>query len=423
MTFTQKEITQGVTLHTLDANKFNTVTIKLFLQQDLLEDKVAATAILPMLVRRGSKQFPTSRQMATKLEELYGANFGADILKIGERQIVEFYFDMPAPNLLPDSELAKESIETFWEMVSNPRQDGEGFYLPYFKQEQTSLTREVQGLINDKRRYAVYKATAHMCEQEPFRLFKYGSEAAIKQLDPTDIYQYYQELLQTHPFDIFVVGPQASEYGEMMAKMVPARQSVKTLAPTTSRAVGKPQEIKEARNVNQAILVMGYRTQITYPSPDYYPLVVYNGILGGFPHSKLFVNVREKASLAYSVGSGLEGTKGLLTITAGIDSTTYDQTLAIVRQQVAAMSEGDITEEELERTKKGLITSMESLQDSPSSIIDRNVIGMVNQEYRPLEQVVESIAQVTKDQVVRVASQIELDTVYLLHGPTGGNDS
>jgi predicted Zn-dependent peptidase len=139
-----------------------------------------------------------------------------------------------------------------------------------------------------------------------------------------------------------------------------------------------------------------------------------NGLLGGFAHSKLFINVREKASLAYYVSSSLEGSKGLLTITAGISGEQKEQAVEIIQRQVRDVQEGRISAQELEQTKRGLISSMRSMQDNPSSLVDRNLIGIVHEELRSIEEVVEAIEAVTLDSVVRAMGHLQLDTTYIL---------
>jgi predicted Zn-dependent peptidase len=178
--------------------------------------------------------------------------------------------------------------------------------------------------------------------------------------------------------------------------------------------VNEERFFEETMDLNQAIVVMGYRTNCSYRDNDYYALLVGNGILGGFAHSKLFMNVREKASLAYSVGSHIEGSKGLLTITAGITDDQQEKALAIIGDQVTACQAGQISPDELEQTKRGLISAMISLGDSPAGIIDRNLIGVVEGEMRTIDQVVEAIRRVEHDDCVRVMERIQLDTTYLL---------
>ncbi len=130
------------------------------------------------------------------------------------------------------------------------------------------------------------------------------------------------------------------------------------------------------------------------------------GSWGGFPHSKLFINVREKASLAYYVGSSVEGTKGLLTISAGIDWDERDEAQTIIKQQVEQVQQGQISRQELEQTKAGLVNAMISMGDHPSGMIDRNLIGIIHGEMRSIDHVVDAIRAVQLEDVVEVMGGI-----------------
>lgn len=418
MRFSTHELTSGVRLHLFETDKFNTVTCKMFIQQELARETASATALLPMLLRRGSNKFPTSRQLAAELESLYGASFGADIAKVGERQIIDIYFDMVDPTLLPEGvEMARQGFQTFWDIVTDPVLDGAGFRAEYFTQEQTALRREVEGLVNDKRAYANYRAIAEMCEDEPFGTFKYGDVESIALLDPEQTYRYYQEILANNPIDIFVVSRKVAPILSIFEDFSLERGEQKPLKPTVHKEIFAHREVQEAKNVQQAILFMGYRTKTTYLDENYYSLVVCNGILGAFPHSKLFVNVREKASLAYYVGSSLEGSKGLVTINAGIDRSCYEQAVQIIREQVEELQQGNISDEELAKTKKALANSIMAMADNPSAIIDRNIIGIIHGKQRSVPEVISLVEGVTKEDVQQAASTFELDTVYFLRGP------
>ena len=162
-------------------------------------------------------------------------------------------------------------------------------------------------------------------------------------------------------------------------------------------------------DVQQAVLAMGYRTKLTYP--DRLLLPPGKRPFGRFAHSKLFINVREKASLAY-VSSSLEGSKGF-TITAGISGEQKEQA-GDYPKAGRDVQEKWISAQELEQTKRGLISSMRSMQDNPSSLVDRNLIGIVHEELRSIEEVVEAIEAVTLDSVVRAMGHLQLDTTYIL---------
>jgi len=124
--------------------------------------------------------------------------------------------------------------------------------------------------------------------------------------------------------------------------------------------------------------------------------------------------VRERASLAYFASSQLEGTKGVLVVTAGIAPEKYEQALRIIREQVEALAAGDVSASELEQTKKGLINGLLSAQDSPERIIAARLVGIINGRVRTVEETVQRLQAVTVDDVRRVAAKVKLDTIYFL---------
>ncbi len=415
MKFTQCELSEGVRLHLCETDKFTSLTCKIFIQQDLKEKEATGTALLPLLLRRGSRTFPSTLHIARESEELYAAEFGSDILKVGERQILELYFQMVDPKLLPQGEkLLERGLRSFRQIFTEPFGPGDRFHEPYFSQEKRTLEQDLKGLVNDKRSYALARFTALMCEDEPFGIYKYGDLESLEHLDNRFVYEHYQNLLQRHPLDVFIVGSNLDQAADLFASLIPSSGRSVTLQKPMRVQVEGERVFEESLDVNQTVLVMGYRTNCTYLDDDYYALLVGNGVLGGFPHSKLFMNVRERASLAYSVGSSIEGSKGLLTIVAGISDDSREQAVEIINEQVNAIKGGRISPEELEQTKRGLISAMTGINDNPAGIIDRNVIGMVEGELRSVDQVVEAISRVEYDDCVRAMQGIELDTTYLL---------
>ena len=423
MNFTQHELSPGVRLHLCATDKFKTLTCKMFIQQDLKAREAASTALVPLLLRRGSQKYPSTRDMARVLEELYAADFGSDVLKIGERQILEFHFQMVDPALLPQGgDLLAIGLQTFWEIATCPYGEG-GFHEPYFQQEKHTLTQELEGLVNDKRTYALVRSTALMCAGEPFAIYKYGDAETLGTLENKEVYEHYTKLVNSYPLDIFVVGSQAQQAAEILAQLVPGRAGGAKLSSPQQVEVGEPRYFEDLIDVQQAVLVMGYRTNLNYLDEDYYSLLVGNGILGGFSHSKLFLNVRERASLAYYVGSSIEGSKGLLTISAGISGAKQEQAVQIIKEQVQEMQAGRISSKELDQTKRGLISSINGMNDNPSGLIDRNIIGIVHNELRTIDEVVQAISEVNLDSVVKAMEKVQLDTVYILRSnPQEGAD-
>lgn len=161
---------------------------------------------------------------------------------------------------------------------------------------------------------------------------------------------------------------------------------------------------------------MGYRTNIVYGDPDYNALQVFNGIFGGFSHSKLFINVREKASLAYYAASRLESHKGLMMVMSGIDLKNYDQAVQIINEQMEAMKKGDFTEKELEQTKAVIQNQMLETIDTARGMVEVLYHNVVSGHDISLDDWLNGMQTATKEEIISVAKKIDLDTIYFLTG-------
>jgi predicted Zn-dependent peptidase len=126
----------------------------------------------------------------------------------------------------------------------------------------------------------------------------------------------------------------------------------------------------EKLDVGQGKLNMGLRAHVTYADDQYPAALMYNGVLGGFPHSKLFIHVREKESLAYYASSRLDGHKGILTLQSGIEIQNYEKAVAIILKQLEAMEQGDISEKELSQTRAMISNHLREIQDSAFELFD-----------------------------------------------------
>nr|MBO2469768.1 insulinase family protein [Bacillota bacterium] len=226
-------------------------------------------------------------------------------------------------------------------------------------------------------------------------------------------------LFAHYPIDVFLVGDvDPGRARQALGKLFDglSRQPKAALPPTVVKTeVAERRTVVERLDVTQGKLNIGCRTPVTIADADAYPaLLVYNGVLGGFPHSKLFVNVREKASLAYYAASRLESHKGILMIFSGIAVENFEKALAIIEEQLAMLRRGEITEDELQRTKVSLANQYRELLDNPRQLIDFAYHSVLAGRPITVDGLIEGIMGVTRDDVVRIAEGVAVDTVYFL---------
>ncbi|MBE3577512.1 MAG: insulinase family protein [Limnochordales bacterium] len=416
--FSERQLAPGVTLYLWPTRQFKSITVKVFLHHPLGPD-ATQTALLPRVLLRGSARYPTLQSLSRRREELYGTGIDGDVSKIGRDHLMGLEVGGASAQFVnAEPDLLDKQVEFLSEILFHPRLEDNKFHGDYLAQEKNVLRQKIEGLINDKRSYAAFRLYQEMCKGDPFATHRLGTLEQIDPITPEGLVEHYRRLLEQSPVSIFAVGAFDPSQVEEAVRRFPwptgERRPLPKAGPFAAPERSAPQTVKEEQEVNQALLYLGYRTGITFGDPLYPALVVYNGILGAFPHSKLFIQVRERASLAYFAWTRLESTMGLMTASCGIDPKHYGRALELMQAQVEAMARGEFTEEELAATRASLRTSLRSIYDSPGALIDRILLGVVNGRQWPPEEMIAAIEKVTRDQVVEVAKRVKLDTIYFL---------
>lgn len=415
MDFRHYQLDNGLNLYVKPTAKFKTVMIKVFWQQNL-DQSAAKNALIAMLLKRGTRKIPDTLGLNRVLEKLYGAELDSRVIKKGERQLLEFSLEIVKDSISGEPLLA-QALQILHDVVLDPLVREDGFDTAYLAQEKEQLKQLIDSIINDKVQYAVERCLEETGKGEPFGIPRFGRVEELPGLTSGELYRHYMERSRSVPMDMFIVGdvePQAV-YESVSKVFNFSRKANYILQAAQVRNIPlKVKEIVERQDINQGKLCLAYRTQVAYADEEYPALVVYNGILGGFAHSKLFQNVREKASLAYYASSRLEKSKGIMLIASGIESENYAKARTIIEEQVKDMASGEISNLELANTKSALINQLRSSNDNYHLMVDMAVDGLVNNVQRPEGELAAKIAAVTLEDVVNVAAGIKLDTVYFL---------
>lgn len=408
----------GIAVYNIKTCRFKTNTINIFFQDNLNKDTVALNALLPSVLRRGTKNLPTLKDINLYLEELYGAVFDCGIAKKGERQILHFYFEYLSDKYASNNHSNFESaLEFLLNIIYNPALENGSFIPQYVEQEKNNLKILIEGRINDKVQYALDRCYELMCEEEPYGLYEYGRPEQVDGITADGLYRHYKEKIGSLPMVIFITGELSENHIDYIKTSLSKLERGALKAINTSIVKKYPEKVRyfeDAMDVNQAKLSLGFRTNITSREDDYYTLMVYNGILGGGMHSKLFQNVREKAGLAYYVFAGLEKYKGLMIIGSGIDTKERDHAKTLILKQLDDIKNGSITDYEFKSTVKSLETGVQALKDSQLQVVDFYLGQLISQTHDTLESLLSKIQRVTKEDVIKIADKIQLDTVYFL---------
>ncbi|MGE5541730.1 MAG: EF-P 5-aminopentanol modification-associated protein YfmF, partial [Bacillota bacterium] len=353
--FTQTTLRNGVNVYVYPTRKFKTYTIRLFIHNPLARRTVTRVALIPAVLKRGCAGLETTKEISRHLDSLYGAHFDAGVFKLGESQVIQMGIELANPRFLGVREdLLARGLDFLRRVLFEPLNDGRSFRGEYVEQEKDVLSREIAAIINEKSRYAIIRCLQEMFSGEPFGIHELGFMEDIPGIDGRGLFELYRDVLDRRPVDVCVVG----DVNERSVLDL-VEQSFSGAAPRTASMGGTPpaaqpeapRYVIERQDVNQGKLCLGYACD-TGGGDRLYPMMFYDGIFGGFVHSKLFMNVREKASLAYYANSVLNAVKGFLLVTSGIDVDKYDRALEIIRKQADDIQAGDISASEMEFTRK-----------------------------------------------------------------------
>jgi predicted Zn-dependent peptidase len=410
----------GIDVYLIKTDKFKTNTINIFFHDVLNKDRATKNALIPAVLRRGCKRLPTAQDIALYLEELYGAIFDCGVAKKGERHIMHFYMEFLADKYTYTStSLFEKTFEVLFEIITQPNLQDGLFKVDYLEQEKENLKKLIESRINDKVQYAVDRCFEEMCRDEPFSIYEYGLISDLNKINNKELYEHYKVCIETLPMQVFITGDISdNNLKSAMDKLKSIKRGniKKVEIKEIKKAVGKVRNITEKMDVNQGKISLAFRTNIFPDDKEYYPLVLYSSILGGGIHSKLFQNVREKESLAYYIFSRLEKFKGLLLVSSGIEIENKDKTLEVILKQIEEIKKGNISDYEYEATIKTMETGIKSLQDSQIQLVDFYLSQTVAQTKDSFDTLVEKLRKISKEDIVNVANNIQLDTIYFLTG-------
>lgn len=420
MKYNEIDIKNGIKLHTIKTEKFKTNLIAVMLTTKLDRKNVTKNALIPAVLRRGTKFMQTQEEINKKMEDMYGASFDCGLDKTGDNQILKFYMETVNNEFLPqDAEnMIKSSIEKIFEIIFNPYLENGVFKKEYVEQEKENIKQIIDGKIDSKARYALDRCIEEMYKNEPFGLYKFGYVEDLKDINEKNLYEYYLELIKTCKIDIYISGivdeniHNIIKQNENIEKLQERKPDFKEFE-LTKKENEEAKEIQESMEITQGKLIIGLDVNILDKDARY-KIMIYNSLLGGSANSKLFQNVREKASLAYTASSSYYRFKNNIFINCGIDIPNYQKALEIIKKQIEDMKNGDFTDEEIENAKNGIIASIKTIDDEQDTEITYYFGQELSGTKTRLEEYIENIQKINKADVLEVAKQISINTIYFL---------
>lgn len=411
-----------VHVHALQHTRFRTKDFTIRLHMPMTREQVTQTALLPHMWMNGTKRLPTTRDLTIAADNLYGTVLRTSLGKRGPLHVLEVSVSIPDVQDIATEHIVDEAIQLACDVLLDHARNQSAFTADAVRQEIDLHRRRIEAARDDKMSFALQRCVAEVCAGTPAALPRLGFLDDLKDISNDMLYDAYEFLLKEAEVHAYLVGPYedpdvfAQQILTRLAPLFPGAGARSKSAVDALPLLRKKdfQNVHEHQDMAQGQLDVGYRTGIDFADGLYPALLMMNGIFGGFAHSKLFANVREKHSLAYTVWSHLDPMTGVLAVMTGINPENYAKALDIVQAQLEAIRAGEITDDEMTFTLRGLENQYTVLLDQPSALASWHYNGVVSGKHRDISTLLAQLKSISKEDVAKVAGVIEPNTVYFL---------
>ena len=413
------QLQQGVTLRCIRDGRFKHGCFSLQLLRPMAREEAAMNALLPAVLLRGCESAPDLRSITLRLDDLYGAGVGALVRRVGDWQTTGFYCSFTEDRYAMEGDAILQPLVAFVrELLLQPVLEKGIFREDLVRSERKNLISTIESQLNDKRAYAMDKLLRKMCRGDAFGIPRLGDKASVEAITPEGLYRHYQNILRTSPVQLFYVGSApAEEVAQLMRPLFDGlERQVMTLAPQTAFCDVGGSHGSETMDVNQGKLCMGFTTPITIRDERFVAMQLLNIVFGGGMTSKLFMNIRERMSLCYAVGSGYHGSKGIITASAGIDFSKEAAVREQVLAQLEACKKGDISEQELTAAREALCSSLRSIHDSPGAMENYYASAALSGLPLTAQEYMDKARAATARQLAEAAQTVQLHSTFFLKG-------
>lgn len=413
------ELLPGVTLRCFHDTRFKQGILSFQIIRPMCAREAAMNALIPTVLLRGTAVRPDLRSITLHLDDLYGAAVGATVRRVGDYQTTGLTCGfMEDRYAIPGDRVLVPMMDLLRELLRQPDLERGGFRRDLVESEKKNLIAAIESERNDKRAYAMSRLMRTMCVGDPYGIPRFGTVEDVAEIDPVRAYDHYQDILRTSRVDIFYVGSAPAE--QMAQLLLPVfdgiRRDYHPLPPQSGFQDIGGTDLTETMDVAQGKLCLGYVTPITNRDPRFAAMQVMNTVFGAGMTSKLFMNVREKLGLCYSIGSGYYGSKGIVTVSAGIDFDREQQTREEIARQLDAIRGGELTPEELNSAKEAILSGLRGTHDSPGAIEGYYATAALSGMTLTPRAYMDAVRAVTAEDVARAAQALHLHTTYFLKG-------
>ena len=409
-------LARGVDLHIIPTKQFKMNHVLIDFATPQTPTNATARNLLANLLETSTHRYPTQTALARQLASLYGAYVNLFVNRLGMMHTVRLRASF-VNNRFVNEDLFEKISGLINEILFHPLIDDGEFDGPTFRIQANNLRSTIKSFYDDKQFLASQRLMdLYYRNDSVMKIPSFGQIAGLEKLNAKSLVATYQSMINHDKVDIFVLG----DIDPKLARKVFARLPFNNRVPLSNSPLyhqlpyDQVQRKTEYQQVSQAKLNLAYSLPVYYHDSDYYAALVFNGLFGGTPYSKLFTNVREKASLAYYASSRLLPFNGVVSVQTGIRASDQERVQDMIQEQLKDLQNGNFSDEALKEVQDSLINQYRAGHDLASNILEQQLVAkLVNETNKDF---VAEIKKVTPADISQVANKMKLQAVYLLSG-------
>lgn len=417
--FLTTQLANGVNLHIRQTTQFKTINFSIKFRRPLTEKAASERSVLSNVLHHSNEKFNTTAAFRNYLDDLFGTVLYFDTSKRGYEHTLFLNVETVNDQYLKESTVLNDVLETLYYAIFKPNFDNGQFVPSIVEREKDMVLERINSIFDDKTRFAQTRLTQILRPNHAASISANGTAQEVEAITPASLTEAYHAMIAQDEIDIYVVGDVDVEaITEKLREYLPfkdreplADQTVRNSMPTTIEPY-----TNEQHEMKQGKLHIGFKAPIFFGDEDFPKMQIFNGIFGGYAHSKLFMNVRERESLAYYASSSYASHYGLMYVVSGIEPANEQKAIEVIDEQLQAMQNGEISDLELAQTKAMLTNQMKEALDSARGQIE------IFDQYKDLNESftfdtwAARWANVTKEDVQQMAGLIEKEAIYFLCG-------
>lgn len=409
----------GYTLHLIPTKKFKTMTISLRLQSPLVKETTTIRTLLTFVLMAATQDYPSTKALATYLDENYGASLSTHITTKGMSHIINVSTSFVNDAYLPSPEhLLEKQLHLLSDLFYRPLIYQGGFDETIVQLKKKELKEKIQANKDDKFSYSLEKLFEYMGRNQVLGIPSTGYEEEIQSITPQQLYQYMQKCIEEDEKHVYIVGDIPENIKDIFESNLrfPDHHHDYPSSYIFKSPRHEVLEIIEKQDITQSKLNLGFQIQCDFTHSHHYAFTVFNALFGGFSQSRLFKVVREENSLCYYVSSSYDAFNGMMIVNVGIEAKDYEKALELIKQQLKEIQDGHIEKEEIHLAKIMLVNALRKTNDEASSMIALAYNRDITHIKETSDEYIEKLMNVTMEEIINVAKNVQLDTIYFLTG-------